>query len=44
MKRILQLGHQGKQIELNYLLNKKYVLIVRNWIHFKKRNRYYSNL
>ena len=36
MKRTLQLGHQGKQIELNYLLNKKYVLIVRNWIHFKK--------
>lgn len=36
MKSTLQLGHQGEEIALNYLLNKKYILIERNWRHFKK--------
>ena len=36
MKSTLQVGHLGERMALNYLLNKKYVLMVRNWRHFKK--------
>ena len=39
MKSTLQMGHLGERVALNYLLNKKYVLIEKNWRHFKKRNR-----
>ena len=36
MKSTLQMGHLGERVALNYLLNKKYVLIDKNWRHFKK--------
>ena len=36
MKSTLQIGHLGERMALNYLLNKKYVLMERNWRHFKK--------
>ncbi len=36
MKSTLQMGHLGERIALNYLLDKKYVLIEKNWRHFKK--------
>ena len=36
MKSTLQMGHLGERVALNYLLNKKYVLIEKNWRHFKK--------
>ena len=36
MKSTLQIGHLGERLALNYLLNKKYVLIEKNWRHFKK--------
>ena len=36
MKSTLHIGHLGERIALNYLLNKKYVLMERNWRHFKK--------
>ena len=36
MKSTLHIGHLGERMALNYLLNKKYVLMERNWRHFKK--------
>ena len=36
MKSTIQMGHLGERIALNYLLDKKYVLMGRNWRHFKK--------
>ena len=36
MKSTHQIGHLGERIALNYLLDKKYVLMERNWRQFKK--------